>query len=753
MTLTDSNFVGNSAGVHAGAIYTLGGTLNLQVSSGKTSLFSGNSAAGQASSIGLDAWLLKTRMNAIVEDGATLDMRDPMGVYNDDATRHGNKFGITIAKSGSGNWKLGGANEFGAIDSGSTTFDVSDGTLYLYGAGEVDNSITDVNGKVTTAAAVSAGNLKLDGVDSRFTLGSTATLVAAGQNAIVTDGILALQDGATIRGGTAADASKDSLTATGGRTSLTLKAQGGSTLSGKLNVGAVTSMDVLTLDAAMADATPGSGSLIKFGAGTVVLVGDSTYTGGTTVSDGILQVGDGGTTGSILGDAQLAEGTTLAFARSNRLMFNGDISGDGKLVQQGLGSLVLTGNATHTNGTSINSGVLQVGDGGTSGNLKGDVQVADGASLVFDRSDNISSNGVISGAGRLIQQGSGKLTLTGTNTYAGGTTIRSGILEGHAANFGSGAIRNDGALLLVQDSNADFANALSGTGSLTKLGSGRLNLTGDGSALTGLTTIRAGTLAVNGSLGGDVSVDATGTLAGAGKIGGNVLVKGTLSPGNSPGTLNIGGDLALAQTATTVFELGNAGAIGGSGNDWVKVGGNLTLGGALDARVASAGYYRLFDYGGALTGAFDSESVTSSLQSFTVADAQVQTRIPGQVNLRVRNAGQTLAFWDGADHTGNGTVDGGNGTWSSTGTNWTAEPGKAEINGHWGALWASSWAQQGASPSRVARRSTPCSSSPMATSSMAGAYCSLRPAVTSQPSMSTVAGAPLSARSWQAWAP
>ncbi len=116
----------------------------------------------------------------------------------------------------------------------------------------------------------------------------------------------------------------------------------------------------------------------------------------------------------------------------------------------------------------------------------------------------------------------------------------------------------------------------------------------------------------------------------------------------------------------------------------MKVGGNLTLGGALNAKVASAGYYRLFEYDGSLSGSFASTAATSTAPSFAVASHQVQTGIARQVNLSVLGAGQTMHFWDGGDTTGNGTVNGGTGTWTSAGTNWTGAPGRANINGSFG---------------------------------------------------------------------
>jgi autotransporter-associated beta strand protein len=167
------------------------------------------------------------------------------------------------------------------------------------------------------------------------------------------------------------------------------------------------------------------------------------------------------------------------------------------------------------------------------------------------------------------------------------------------------------------------------------------------------------------------------------------MVAGTLSAGTSPGTLTIGGDLVLTGGSTALFELNSPGVVGGNDaamvNDLVAVGGDLTLGGRFEARVAAAGYYRLFNYGGALLDAsFDEQSITSTTAGFAIVSGEVQTAIAGEVNLSVLGSGQSMQFWDGDDLMGNGIVDGGSGAWTAAATNWTGLPGEADINGPWG---------------------------------------------------------------------
>src|SRR5262249_29936399 len=81
----------------------------------------------------------------------------------------------------------------------------------------------------------------------------------------------------------------------------------------------------------------GPAKLTKSDAGTLVLVGNNTYTGGTTIEAGTLQLGNGGTTGSIIGN--VTDNGVLAFNRSDSATFGGVISGTGSLVKDGVGTL------------------------------------------------------------------------------------------------------------------------------------------------------------------------------------------------------------------------------------------------------------------------------------------------------------------------------------------------------------------------------------------------------------------------------
>ena len=115
-------------------------------------------------------------------------------------------------------------------------------------------------------------------------------------------------------------------------------------------------------------------------------------------------------------------------AAAEDLVFNGDFGTTSTLMTKaGAGTMVIGSAVSYTN-TVISGGTLQIGTGGTTGNL-GSGPVTNNASLVFNRSDLVVVPNVISGTGSVIQNGTGTLGLDGTNTYTGDTIVNSGIVE------------------------------------------------------------------------------------------------------------------------------------------------------------------------------------------------------------------------------------------------------------------------------------------------------------------------------------
>jgi autotransporter-associated beta strand protein len=158
---------------------------------------------------------------------------------------------------------------------------------------------------------------------------------------------------------------------------------------------------------------------------------------------------------------------------------------------------------------------------------------------------------------------------------------------------------------------------MSGTGSLEKLGSGTVTLTGT-STHSGATTVSAGVLVVNGKLTNSaVTVGSGGKLGGGGRIDSSLTVQsgGTLSPGNSPGQLSVGALDLQAGSATLMEIIGSGTAAGTAGTDFDQIlvsTGTIALGGMLDlvfgntTPFADGTFFQLFDFSGAKSGSFAS---------------------------------------------------------------------------------------------------------------------------------------------------
>ena len=181
--------------------------------------------------------------------------------------------------------------------------------------------------------------------------------------------------------------------------------------------------------ATIASQLTGASQLVKADLGELILTGANSYTGGTTISAGSLQIGDGvsGTSGSIVGN--VTNNSLLRFGRSDATTFAGTISGSG-MVQVVTGSVTLTADNSYTGGTSVLDGAsLSIGNGGTTGSIGGPGYIFVGGSLVFNRSDDLTIGGSMVGTGLLRQIGTGRTDLTGNfSSFTGATRVEDGTL-------------------------------------------------------------------------------------------------------------------------------------------------------------------------------------------------------------------------------------------------------------------------------------------------------------------------------------
>lgn len=227
----------------------------------------------------------------------------------------------------------------------------------------------------------------------------------------------------------------------------TLGLGAGSSGSAFLNGGSWTnSSDLVIGDSGTGSLSISNGGTVHVG-GTVTLAKEGGSFGTLSMTDGILN------TASVTGGAGTA---ILNFYHPDNDYFftnNGTdggaaitITGTTAVNQFGSGTTFLTGNNTYTGLTTIDAGTLQIGNGGTAGTL-GTGNTVNNSALVFNRSDASSYAGNISGTGTLTQKGADTLILTGTNTYAGLTTIDSGILVVNGSNRNSRTRVNAGGTL------------------------------------------------------------------------------------------------------------------------------------------------------------------------------------------------------------------------------------------------------------------------------------------------------------------
>jgi autotransporter-associated beta strand protein len=255
----------------------------------------------------------------------------------------------TLTQAGSGTLTLVGTNTYSGntfINSG--TLQVGDGgTSGSLGSGAVSNNSVLAFNRSDIIALTNA-------------ISGTGSLVQAGA------GTLILTASNTYSGRTLISAG-------------TLQVGDGGT-SGLLGTGAVSNDSVLVFnhsdDLVVSNTISGTGSLTKAGGNTLTLVGDNTYSGGTIIDAGTLQVGNGGTIGT-LGSGGITNNGVLVFDRGNAILVTNQISGLGSVIQAGTNTLILTNMNTYSGGTWIrNGGTLAVRDSHALGS--GDLNLLDG---------------------------------------------------------------------------------------------------------------------------------------------------------------------------------------------------------------------------------------------------------------------------------------------------------------------------------------------------------------------------------------
>ncbi|MFD4837385.1 autotransporter outer membrane beta-barrel domain-containing protein, partial [Achromobacter sp. NPDC058515] len=232
--------------------------------------------------------------------------------------------------------------------------------------------------------------------------------------------------------------------------------------------------------------------------------------------------------------------------------------------QAGAGATILTADNTYTGGTTISAGTLQLGNGGTTGGIAGNV--ANNGTLAFNRSDTVTFPGLISGSGAVNQNGTGATVLTAQNTYGGPTNINAGVLRAVAiSTLSPNSAVNVAAAGTLDLNGLSQATAGVANAGLINMGSG----TAPGTTLTTPNYAgQGGRIAMNTYLGADDSPSDRLVINGGAASGSSSLI---VSNAGGAGAVTTGNGILLVDavnggaTSASAFTLGNPGGYAAAG--------------------------------------------------------------------------------------------------------------------------------------------------------------------------------------------
>ncbi|EJF1948629.1 fibronectin-binding autotransporter adhesin ShdA [Salmonella enterica] len=499
IVLTDSTFeapevikLGSKAVIQANNTTLIGDVAQSDMSSSSLSLSQGSTLTGS-----VDAMFTTLSL----DDTSQWNMTDPSTVGN---------------LTNDGDITLGNA-------SGSTgTLLTVDNTLTLQDNSQINATLDTAN----SSPIIKAANVTLDGT---LNLSSTATFVAPetdehfgsitlidSQTAITTDfdsvtldaDTSAMPDYLTINAGVDANDNTNYELSTG--LSWYAGAKSARAAHGTFTVDAGSTFTVTSeLDETTATSDWNGSKLTKQGDGTLILSNTGNDYGDTEIDGGILAAKDAAALGT--GDVTIAESATLALSQGT---LDNNVTGEGQIVKSGSDELIVTGDNNYSGGTTISGGTLTADHADSLGS--GDIDNSGVLKVGEGELENI-----LSGSGSLVKTGTGELTLSGDNSYSGGTTITGGTLTAdHADSLGSGDIDNSGTLILDANGAFELANVTTHSGATTALAAGSTLDAGqftqeDGSTLSidlGAATDDAVITADSVALGGTLNVTGIGSV-------------------------------------------------------------------------------------------------------------------------------------------------------------------------------------------------------------------------------------------------
>lgn len=582
-----------------------GGTLQI---GGQDSVYTPSTATGTASSVGSGT------MGVLVGDlsfAGTLKFaqNNSTGTLTS-STYAGNLSGSgDVVKTGTGLIVLTGSNSYtggttltgGLLALGSANAIGTTGTLTFNGGGlqvTVSNT-TDYSARFSDAANQ---QYRVDSNGFDITLASDLTS-AGGSFTKLGSGTITLSGSNTFTSGSAAAGVLQ-----GSATNLATSGTFGVASSAEVR------FNQTAPNQTWAGAMVGSGTFTKLGGGTLTLTGSGADTNGTlVVSEGAVK----GTTDNIR--RNVVNDSQLTFDQAFSGTYSRNITGTGNVLLSNSGTIRWTGTSTYTGTTTVAGGRLM----GTTRNIPGDV--VNNAAVEFNQTFTGTYAGDMSGSGSLTKTSSGTVTLTGSNSYQGGTFVNAGSLIGNTGSLQGSIAVSSGTLGFDQATSGTFSGVLSGAGAFQKLGIGDLTLDGtntnggpwivsDGQ-LIGTTSSIRGNITNNAEVIFDQTTSGTyaGTMSGMGSLWKTSSGAVTLSGSNShSGNTEVGaGSLIIAGSLpNSPVVVGQDSLLGGGGTIGqlvtVLAGGTISPGnspglltvGSLDLQAGSTTLMEIVGSGG-----------------------------------------------------------------------------------------------------------------------------------------------------------